>query len=387
MLQNPADKKVAPYPRPKKNLSKASEAYAKLSSSIQEQLNASKVDGAIVRTQNINSLKRCSYKKLNDLKPILLKDMHVNKIHEGTFLLCRTVVEPVCNTSLVTLVQDETDEVEHLTLQCFIHNYDLEPSVVLPKYSVLLIKEPHLRQIQTAPATYAGKVSQKDTQLEIRVESPSDVIILTDFYHNESYTKYLPYRWFLNGEEKIGTFDEYSRLGNKYFVDHDFYQAIRYYTKALNLTLQVSNVKSSEVKKTLGNRAAANLRLEKFYQAYQDGLKSAEIENYDIKVDSISNLKAYFRIGKAAYGMRQYALALESFEKCLTLDPKNKDALAEVEETKKRIKEAKTGKYDMKSVIEQARVKFQPRLNVADYVSDLIEVASLNNDPNYKGFF
>jgi hypothetical protein len=72
----------------------------------------------------------------------------------------------------------------------------------------------------------------------------------------------------------------------------------------LNVTLQVSGVKASEVKKTLGNRAAANLRLEKFYQAYQDGLKSAQIENYDIKTDSVSNLKAFFRMGKAAYGMR-----------------------------------------------------------------------------------
>jgi tetratricopeptide (TPR) repeat protein len=393
-----AEKKVAPYPRPHKSLCKAQDAYTKLAASIQEQLSASKDStGAIVRTINIDALRRCSFKKLDDLKPILLTEMHVNKVHTGTFLLCRTVAEAVCGTSVITVVQDETDEAELLNLHGFLHNFDIEPSVVLPKHSVLLIKEPHLRQVESAssaapqqPVSYAAKVSSQksDAQFEIRVESPSDVVVLTDFYQHESYTNYLPYRWFADSDDPAKpatTFEQLNRLGNKYFVDHDYYQAIRYYTKALNVTLQVSGVKASEMKKTLANRAAANLRLEKFCQAYQDGLKSTEIEIYDAKVDSVSNLKAFFRMGKAAYGMRQYEMALDAFRKCFELDPKNRDALAEVEETKKRIKETKSGKYDMKALIEQARVKHQTRLNVADFVSELVEVTSLNNDPNYKG--
>jgi tetratricopeptide (TPR) repeat protein len=90
-------------------------------------------------------------------------------------------------------------------------------------------------------------------------------------------------------------------------------------------------------------------------------------------------------MGKAAFNMRQFDLALEAFEKCLALNFKNKEANEEILRTKKRLVESSTGKYDMKSVIEHALVHKQPRLDLADYVSNNIEIRIINNDSNYKG--
>jgi tetratricopeptide (TPR) repeat protein len=221
----------------------------------------------------------------------------------------------------------------------------------------------------------------------IRVESPSDLIILSDLDKDEKYAQYLNKWTDISDPDRSLSFDELNKKGNRYFAGQVYHSAIRYYTKALNRAKEDTTVKTSDVKKTLNNRAAAFLKLGKFNRAYQDTIKSSQIENSNDTSDSVNNEKAFFRMGKAAYNMRQFNLALEAFEKCLALNFKNKEANEEIIRTKKRLAESSTGKYDMKSIIEQALVQKQPRLDLADYVSDDIEVRNINNDPNYKGVF
>ena len=58
-------------------------------------------------------------------------------------------------------------------------------------------------------------------------------------------------------------------------------------------------------------------------------------------------------MGKSAYMMRKYEMALESFETCMKLNPKNAEAEIELKKTQDRIHESKTGVYDFKALYEQ----------------------------------
>ena len=60
------------------------------------------------------------------------------------------------------------------------------------------------------------------------------------------------------------------------------------------------------------NRAQVNLKLNKYYNAYNDAEKS-------IQFSTRNKDKAYFRMGKAAYSMRQFEKSFENFKKCLEI--------------------------------------------------------------------
>jgi tetratricopeptide (TPR) repeat protein len=307
--------------------------------------------------------------------PIKLKEMHVNKIHTGRFLLCRVIRDPFYITGTLVLIQDTDNQVENLSLYNFSKSYMVDPKLLLPNNSILIIKEPFLKNMISSP-----------TDFHIRVESPTDLIILSDLDKDDKYSQYFLDKWTdIKDPDRSLSFDELNKKGNGFFVGQNYHSAIRYYTKALNLAKDDKAVKNSDVKKTLNNRSAALLKLDKYYQAYQDTVKSTQIENVNDSSDLVNDEKAFFRMGKAAYSMRQFDVALEAFEKCLALNLKNKDAKEEMIRTKKRLFERSTGKYDMKLVIEQALVQKQPRLDLADFVSDDIEIRNVNNDPNYKG--
>jgi tetratricopeptide (TPR) repeat protein len=362
------------YPRPRKDKLNATTRYEFMMYE-SNNVKPSNKDQLKTRFNFITTHEHFCSKKLENLEPITLQEMQVNKIHTGRFLLCRTVQDPFYVTSMMSLVEDSNDEMENLSLYNFNNYYELDPKLILPKGSILIIKEPYLKSMLSSQEDY-----------HIRVESPSDIIIISDLDYEEKYSKYLLDKWTSNASESEFTFDELNKKGNRLFVEQNYHQAIRYYTKALNLAAKKAlDVKNSDLKKTLNNRAAAYLKLEKFNHAYLDTVRSSEIESAADDSDLVYNEKAYFRMGKAAYSMRQFETALNAFEKCLGMNFKNKEANDGMQKTKQRLSETLTGKYDVKSVIEQAFVQKQPLLDVADYISPDIEVVNLNNDTNYKG--
>jgi tetratricopeptide (TPR) repeat protein len=312
--------------------------------------------------------------ELEQLKPIRLRQMDVNKIHKGRYLLCRVVQQPFYVTGMLTLIEDQDDEIENLSLYNFSHDYKIEPSLLLPLGSVLIIKEPYLK----------GMIHDA-TDFHIRVESPTDLIILSDMELNELYSKYSNPKWVDTEYERRVSFDALIETGNVFFVEKKYHPAIRCYTQALNFAKKNHNIKQTLLKRTLTNRAAANLKLVRYSSAFQDAYRALQIENAKDGSDMLNNEKAFLRMGKAAYHMRQFEKALDAFQRCLEINPKNRDALAELAKAKARVCETKTGRYDMKMLLDQAFVKKERRIDVADYVSPNIEVTSLNNDPNNKG--
>jgi tetratricopeptide (TPR) repeat protein len=113
----------------------------------------------------------------------------------------------------------------------------------------------------------------------IRVDSPTDVIIQLS----------------LNQTDASKTTEQLIEEGNKAFLAQKFHQAIHSYSNAI----YKSNKKSP---RAFLNRSQCFLKLEKFNAAYQDA-------NEAIKLDT-QNEKAYFRMGKSAYGLRKFELAL-----------------------------------------------------------------------------
>lgn len=309
---------------------------------------------------------------INELEPIFLKDMHVNKVHKGKYLLCKTVTDPFCINFMNTVIHDEHDEVENLVIYYYTPDYSIEPSVLLPRASILLIKEPLLISRTQDPAS-----------CYLRVESPTDLVILSDLDCPEKPISKIDQEIWMIKEDL--TYEQLNAQGNKFFVEKKYHQAVRSYTRALNLWVKTKSATNKEVKKTLNNRSLANFRLERFYSAYQDALRSSQIEMKENDDEAVTiNEKTYFRMGKALYSMREYSDSVIWFTKCVELNPKNRESFAELAKAQERVRESETGEYNMKRIIDECKAN-QLRLDLADYVSPDIEITSLNNNPNFLG--
>ena len=130
--------------------------------------------------------------------------------------------------------------------------------------------------------------------------------------------------------------------------------------------------KLSKTSKTYANRSAAYLELEMFHKAFLDAQESVDIEPSE---------KAYYRMGRSLYSMRQFSDALDSFQKCLELNERNSKAREGCEKCLERIRESQTGEYEMKKLINDVK-EGKLRLDVADYLSSSIRI---EEDVNSKG--
>lgn len=199
-----------PYPRVPKNYKKTLKWFEQSKAEVKESLKISNIQ----KSTYVTTPGHCSLSTLDQLESIKLKDMYVNMRHLGKYLLCRVVQDPFYITSMITLVEDEDGDVESVWLYNFTTSYDINPADLLPENTVIAIKEPFLKSM----------VEDK-TKCMIRVESPTDVVILND-YNGVS-------KWVIN--QNTATFDEFNNCGNRYFVAKDYRKAIKQYSNALKV--------------------------------------------------------------------------------------------------------------------------------------------------------
>lgn len=107
--------KNEPFKRPKRNSTETLLKHANAVSQMKNQLNSDD-DHFEVNLNPMTVAKRSSLRRIDELRPILLREMFVNKVHEGRYLLCRIVGEPVYITAISMVVEDETGETEQLSL-------------------------------------------------------------------------------------------------------------------------------------------------------------------------------------------------------------------------------------------------------------------------------
>ncbi len=207
-----------------------------------------------------------------------------------------------------------------------------------------------------------------DQDFGIRVDSPTDVIIQVN----------------LNSTEANKTAEQLIEEGNKAFLAQNFHQAIHLYSNAI----YKSNKKSH---RAFLNRSQCFLKLEKFNAAYQDANEATKLDT--------QNEKAYFRMGKSAYALRKFELALvfqdvwihlnklilylkylkQNYEQCLKLNSRNQEAQNELVRTKERLNESKTGTFNFKALYEQFFKREDLYMDIADYKSEKITVAEIQN--------
>jgi hypothetical protein len=316
-------------------------------------------------TKTRTAPKPCCVRPLAELEPVTLADMTVNKIHRGRYLICRAISKPIISSEMCVLVEDSNGHCDEVTVSC---GFDVaaKPEHILPVHSILLIKEPYLKGINFLS--------------DIRVDSPSDLIVLSDLDRAHPAWPLLgsvPTKW-LHAIHPPETLEQLHRLGNASFANKEYGPAVRFYTRELNSR---ACVEPEERKRALANRAAAFLRMGSYSRACEDACRAAELGKSGTRLDE----KVYFRMGEALYAMRQYERASRAFRTCLELNGKCEEAAARVERCERRIAEARTGMYDVMHVIELARNRFEPRMDLADFVSSDVDVVAINGDPNNLG--
>ena len=129
------------------------------------------------------------------------------------------------------------------------------------------------------------------------------------------------------------------------------------------------------------NQAAANLKIERYYQAYLSARKAWVLCAGKVELQNQTE-KALFRMGKASYFMCEYEKSVKYYGQCLDLNPANQEAVDELARSKKRLNESVTGIYDMKDLVEKHK-KGNFRFDVADYNSSDIKVVDV--EKNCKG--
>jgi tetratricopeptide (TPR) repeat protein len=282
-----------------------------------------------------------SLKKIDELRPIGLKEMMVNQIHYDCYLEGTVVHKPFYHYGIELLIVDNDGEFENVSLFNYNLNYSINPELIIPKGSKIIIKEPNLK-VRPDLIKPREPDCTKPRSFHIQVDSPSDIIICEGL-NVELFKEEL-------AEEEI------IRLGNSCFVNKEYMKAVEFYRKALSINESNVDVWS--------NLAAAYLKLEKFYSAYECALKAP-------------NEKGYYRLGIASYSMRQYEKAIEAFENCLKVNASNKIAKLELDKSKLRLHESKTGEYNFKKVIDDYNYHGKVRHDIADYTNESVKVTDI----------
>jgi tetratricopeptide (TPR) repeat protein len=166
----------------------------------------------------------------------------------------------------------------------------------------------------------------------IRVDCPSDVIFL---HESDSLLRSTP--WY---RPVTKTFEELKADGNQLFVDKSFEKAV-----------PIINLK----------KAAALLPIERYFEAYECALIARGYEEID-------QAKVELRLGRAAYGLREWSKAAEHFESLIEMKPELIEAKEFLEKTNRRLDEWRTGRYDMHFLIRNSK---SLDIDVSDFVGPI----------------
>ena len=178
---------------------------------------------------------------LINLKEIYLKEAieRVNTIQSGRVLFVETIKPAYRFTATLLCVCDTNADVMMLNL----YNYflpDEDPQKVFPSGTYLAIMEPYLRFAKNNPS--------KPTI--IRTDNPQTIVV---FDSRQA--------WDEARTAKVRS-EEFCLEGNKYFGNNKFHQAIRAYSKGLEI--------DSESIRILSNRAQAFMNINCWHEALDD---------------------------------------------------------------------------------------------------------------------
>uniref|UniRef100_A0A915D4V8 Uncharacterized protein n=1 Tax=Ditylenchus dipsaci TaxID=166011 RepID=A0A915D4V8_9BILA len=265
--------------------------------------------------------------------------MKVSVVHKGCYLLCRTITEAFVTVATCSLIEDLREDVERI----FLYNFrcDLTDSKWLPEGTIMAIKEPFLE----------FATSDKG-QVMLRVDSPSDIVFIDK--NDENTLKNVgALKWF---KKQCLTPNQLKLKGNECFGKKQFEDAIKWYRKGLLIKpdFEVLHL----------NLSAALLSLGQYYKAYEEASKALQL--------GADKAKSLLRLGRAAYGMKNWELAFKHFQDFNRHFPSSQDAVVDLTRVQTRLKESRSGIYDLNFLASEAIDKKVFFMDVADYTGPVV---------------
>uniref|UniRef100_A0A914QCX0 SET domain-containing protein n=1 Tax=Panagrolaimus davidi TaxID=227884 RepID=A0A914QCX0_9BILA len=190
---------------------------------------------------------------------------------------------------------------------------------------------------------------------DINVDSPSDIIFV-DSADEEYLDKIGAKKWYI---EKSKDAEVWRQKANECFKNGNFEKALFFYDRAIRCNPELSILYL--------NKSLTCLRTGAFYFAYEASKIGLEKGG--------DREKALYRMGQAAYGMREWQKAAELFLSVLKEFPSNTNASGELKRATSRLSEQKHGKYDSKAMLLESQ-KEKAEFDIADYMGP-IEIAEI----------
>lgn len=307
----------------------------------------------------IPSFSATSKSSLSELRPITINQLQLNEIHRGRYILLQTVEPSFKLTAFRSIVKDTSNEIERIALYNFTSSdsFHHDASYALPVSTTLAVKEPYYKLAQ-------------DGYPLIRVDSPSDVVFLTN---NDPVV--IQAGW-SNGSDELKKLTDsvnhlnldsnsLKKVGNMYYKSKRYFEAIEAYKLAIAED-PLDHILYS-------NLSAAYLALEKFDEALENARKAISLDR--------NHLKSLFRMVKALVGLQRVEAGLDLLhetEKDWNGNKEMDDLLKRIH----RIQRAKKGHFDLSELWTEAQRMTLPKLQLEDYIGP-IKIGKIDDRKGY----
>lgn len=298
------------------------------------------------------------------LKKMMIRDMRMEIMHKGKFLLLR-LIEPCFKMSgVMTVVEDQEGSVCIMSIYNFVTRDSDNLDEVLPVGTILAVKEPYYKFSNTNSCV-------------IRCDSPSDIVILQRLGPNTGVDESsLLMAEHLNLKEitwkNTASIDESvlavsvanSTLSPlEYYKQKKFWDAIEASSRSIIQNRKLK--KESEIPQAdLIVRANSYLQVGLYEKCLSDV--------FQIIGKRFNDYTALYIAGQALYALRRFEEAHLIFNGLMQLFPGDEGLELFQKEmwlrsSTKRLEELREGKFDLNAMMAETRMTKTPRLDCADY--------------------
>ncbi|KAH7712628.1 TPR domain protein [Aphelenchoides avenae] len=306
------------------------------------------------RKNTVNAVhSHCCTTPLDALRPITLDQIKEPNVYRGHYLICRTSTDATLALATTVVVEDLNEDEQEVTLINVTTTY----GTAFPCGTIMLIKEPNAvsTTLDSSDNPRCSSQEAAHAKLEICVTSPTDIVLLDET--DATLAKLGAHKWC---EPETLSADELRLAGNKCFAAKDFRGSLKLYERALRLQPDAAVL--------LLNKSAALLKLERFSEAYSVAEKALRAGG--------DREKALFRMGQSmlgfAYDAAHWQKALSAFGALVQEFPANKEGRALLKRAEDRVREWRTGKYDMNRLYTEAIEQGKRSIEIAQFVGPLV---------------
>ncbi|KAI0903186.1 hypothetical protein F4823DRAFT_629616 [Ustulina deusta] len=287
----------------------------------------------MLKTTQVPSAYTPSVRMMDDLAPMAISQMELQKHHRGKKVTLRVMTPPDTMNAIMAIVEDEEGTAVLLQLYHQPKPPEVDPQEILRPDMVLIVKEPFFK-------------SAADGAYNLRVDHLSDVAWLQDTDLR------IPPKW----REKPSKSEASAVIrgrGNVAVKSKQWGKAEKLYSHAL----RAAKTPDEKLFAYL-NRSLVYLQLGRPEKALGDALAATQ--------GGQPTEKGFFREARALYELGKFSESLEKWRVFTESYPQNEDAHTEFRRAEKRVQEAQTGEYDFAFMYKQAE-RTPPIIDCATY--------------------